>query len=137
MAGDAVNLDLLLLQEDVVADLEHAYGGVQDRTHEVGQVEAIGRGAYEERTAFGKSCDGLAGDIVVGDKSSAVRVALVGGVEQALEYLAHIDLYSHQFLILLEETYPAVEVGRAVVAVDHCDEVAVRGGDHVDHLVRL
>ena len=41
MTGDAVYLDLLFLQQDVVTNLQHADGTIEVAAHEVGQVELI------------------------------------------------------------------------------------------------
>ena len=52
-------------------------------------------------------------------------------------HFVHIDLNAEQFLILLEELYPSVDVRSAVVAVYHSDKIAVGSGDDIDHLVGL
>ena len=41
VSGNAVHLDLLVVEKDVVADLQARHGCVDVGTHEVGEVEAV------------------------------------------------------------------------------------------------
>ena len=41
VAGDAVNADLLLLEQNVVTNLQHTDSTIEVGTHEVGKVELV------------------------------------------------------------------------------------------------
>ena len=56
MTGDAVNLDLLFLEQDVVTNLQHTDGTIEVGAHKVGQVELIAGRANEHRTTLGQTC---------------------------------------------------------------------------------
>lgn len=60
MTGDAVNLDFLVVEEDVVAYLQTCHSCVKICAHEVGKVEAVCNGTHEQRTTFSKTGDRLA-----------------------------------------------------------------------------
>ena len=60
MTGDAVNLDLLFLQQDIVTNLEYADGTIEVCAHKVGQVELVACRADEHRTTLGQTCYRLA-----------------------------------------------------------------------------
>ena len=119
MAGDAVNADLLLLEQDIVTNLQHADSTIEVGTHEVGEVELVVGRANEHRTTLGKTGHRLTRHVIVGHQSTAVSVAFEGFVEELAIEFVHINLDTQQLLILLEQTYPGVDVAGAVVAVNH------------------
>ena len=91
----------------------------------VGFVQEHGKSAVEVR-------DSLARVVVAAQESSAVRRSLEGdGVEQGEQPVA-VNRKSGLVCELAEEVDPAVDIGCAVVAVNHCYRGSRRGCDHVD-----
>ena len=119
VTSDAVYLYVLFLQEDVVAEFQHANGSIEMGPHKVGQTELVASRADKEGTALCQASDRLAGDVVVGNQTAAVGVALKSLVEQAAVELVHVDGYTQQLLVLLEQRHPGVDVAGTVVAVYH------------------
>ena len=60
MTGDAVNLDLLFLEQDVVTNLEYTDGTIKVSTHKIGQVELVAGRANEHWTTLSQTCYRLA-----------------------------------------------------------------------------
>ena len=60
MTGDAIYLNLLFLQQDVVTNLQYADGTIQMGAHKVSQVELVAGRAHEHRTTLGQTCYRLA-----------------------------------------------------------------------------
>ena len=137
MTGDAIHLDFLFLQQDVVTNLQYADGTIQMGAHKVSQVELVAGRTNEHRTTLGQTCYRLARYVVVSHQSTAVGIAFESLVKQFAVELVHIHGHTQQLLILLEQAYPGVDVAGAVVAVYHSHERTIRCGHHVDHLVRL
>ena len=135
MARDAVHTDFLVVEQDVVAYFQHGHGSVEVGAHQVGQAELVRGRAHEQGTPFGQSGDGFAGEVVVGHQAAAVGVAFQRVVVELAVDVVHVDGQSHQFLVFLEEVDPRVEVGGAVVAVDHRHGASVGRGHDVDGLV--
>ena len=135
MARNAVHLHVLLAEQHVVADLQHRDGAVELRAEEVGEREIVVRAADEQRASLGEARHGLAGDVVERHQAAAVDTALEGvRVELAVDVVIRD---AQQSGVLAEQLHPGVQLGRAVVAVHHRDEVPVRGRHDVDHLVGL
>ena len=84
--------------------------------------ELVVSGTDKEGAALAQTRDGLARDIVIADKSTAVGIAFEGVVVEFREHLVHVNGYAEQLLILTEQVNPCVEVGGAVVAVYHSHE---------------
>ena len=101
-------------------------------THEVGKGESCGRGPGKNRTALVEIRDTLAGEIVIGQKPAAVRLAGQGFLKEFGEELAPVHVKAHEMGKFAEEIHPGVDVGGAVVAVNHRDRKSVRRGHHVD-----
>ena len=74
MTRNAVYLDLLLVEQDVVTNLQYGNGTVEVCTHEVGQVELVIGRANHHGAAFLHSRDGFTRDVVVGHHATAVSV---------------------------------------------------------------
>ena len=118
----AVNLHFLVVEENVVAYLQHTNRSVEVSAHEVGKVELVVSRTNEHWTTFSQSSHWLARDIVVGNESAAVGIASKCIVVEFAEHLVHIYRNTKQLLIFLKEIYPCVEVAGTVVTVYHCNE---------------
>ena len=105
--------------------------------HKVGQAELVQGVSHKQGPAFGKTRHGLPGEVVVRYQAAAVCVSREGVVVQLAKDLVHVHGNAQQLLVLLEQVHPGVEVARAVVAVHHGYGQAVRGGNDVNHLIRL
>ena len=137
MAGDAVDFHLLFLEQDVVSDLENAYGGIKLRPHEIGKRKLVEGIAHKQGPSFRQSGHGLAGEVIEGDQAAAVGISGKGVIVKPAEDIIHVDRDSQQLLVLLEQVDPGIEIARAVVAVDHGHGCAVGRSHDVDHLVGL
>ena len=137
MTGDAVNLNLLFLEQNIVTNLQHANGTVEVGTHKVGEVELVAGRAYEHRTTLGQTCYRLTADVVVGHQTAAVGVTFESLVEELTVELVHVNLDTQQLLVLLEQAYPGVDVAGTVITVNHGYQRTVGSGYHINHLVRL
>ena len=110
VTGDAVHLHMLVLEEHVVADLQHGNGCIEVGADEVGEVKLVACCAYEHRTTLLQSSDRLAREVVVCDESAAVGVAFESVIVELREDIAHIYVHAEQVGIFLEQRYPCVEV---------------------------
>ena len=106
MAEKSVNADKLFFRQYIHAELECRHGGKKYRTGEVRKVHFAVRELCEKRSAGFKSGSVLAGIIVVGEQSAAVRRTLKSAVIERIIELRHIDASAHQLNSLFEKTYP-------------------------------
>ena len=119
MSVELVHRDVLLLGQDVQADLEGGQGGQEVGAHEVRQGEGAVGSAGEDGTALVQVRDALAGEVVEAQQAAAVGIALQGQLEQLGEQSALVLGRADGLGKLAEELHPGVDVGGAVVAVDH------------------
>ncbi len=101
VAGDAVNLDFLFVEENVVADFQTCHSRVDVGAHEVCKIEAVADGAHKQRATLLKPCDRLAGEIVVGHESAAICIAGEGVVVESAENLVHVYRHSGEARCIL------------------------------------
>ena len=131
MREQGVDLDALAVQ-DTHAQAESGEGPVDLRPHDVAEREPAPRCPHDERAALGQPGDRLAGEVVVREQPSAVGVPLEGLAEQRAEDGVGLGGVAEDGGEPAEHLRPRTELARAVVAVDHRDEVARRGGDDVE-----
>ena len=101
---------MFVLEEHVVAYLQHSNGCIEVGADEVGEVKLVACCAYEHRTTFLQSCDRLAREVVVCDESAAVGVAFESVIVELREHVAHVYVHTEQVGIFLEQRHPCVEV---------------------------
>ena len=136
VAGQAVDRHVFP-GKDVHAELQGRHRGVELGAQEVGQGKLALGLADDHRAALIEVRDALARHVVVGQNAGAVGLALEALLIELREQLAGGDLRAEQLRGLAEQGDPGIHVVRAVVAVDHGDGLACRGGDHVDLGVEL
>ena len=137
MARDAVELDPLFAQHDVAAHFECAERRVKMGAHEVRKIEFALRRPHKERPSRVHARDVLARDIVVGKQAAAVLIALFGSEVELVVKPPLGDIDAEELGEFAEEIHPAVDVRRAVVAVDHADKVAHGRRHEVDLGIRF
>ena len=136
MAGHAVDLHLLLGQ-NVHAKAHGGDLGIDAAAHKVGQTEAAVRPADYQRAARIQMGDALAGHVVIHQHAAAVGLPLQARLIELGEDLAGGHVAAEQAQSLPQQADPGVDVGGAVVAVDHGHVLARGGGDHVDLSIDL
>ena len=136
MAGQAPDTYLLGIQNPV-AHSQRGKDGVDLAAHEVGKAEAAVLAADQQGTAIVQAGDGLAGNVVVKGHIVAVGIALQALVKELAVQLTAGNLCAHSAEDLAEHAHPCIQLGSAVVAVDHGHGTAAGGGDHVDVPVEL
>ena len=96
----------------------------------------VGR-TYEHWATLSQTGYRLTRDIVVSNQAAAICIALKSVVVELAEYLVHIYRNAEQLLVLLEQSYPCIEVGSTVVAVNHSYRTTVWSCHHINDFVRF
>ena len=137
MGGYPVDTHLLLAEKYVIAHLEHGHRCIKVSAHEIGQTESgVGRAQEQRTAAFLDAGNRFSRIIVVRQQAAAVRITFESVIVKQTEKTVSISTGARQFAELTEKADPCVEIGRAVVAVNHGDGIAVRRRDHVYDAVR-
>ena len=131
MSGYFVNGNLLLVEQDIHAEFQRCHRGVYLRAEQVREVKFAVRGAEVHRSAVLSARDRFAGKEVVHNGIAAVRVAGQRVVIQHVIKRRLCDGVTAQFCEFAEYLHPSVQLGGAVVAVNHRNRSAVRGGHYV------
>ncbi len=105
--------------------------------HEIGEVETVADRAHKERTALVESGHRLAREVIVGNETATIGISGKGIIIKFAVNLVHVNGQSEQFSVLAEQVHPRVKVAGTVVAMYHCNEAAVGGCHHVNHLIGL
>ena len=90
------------------------------------------RCADKERTAFLKMCDMLTGKIAVGQKTTAVLISFQSLIVERGKQLIFVDLRPDCGGELIKKAHPGIEVGGAVIRMNHGDRIACRRRHHID-----
>ena len=123
---------MFFTSQNVKADLERRQRRKKMRAHEIGKRQLRVRCSGKHRTSGIEIRNALPGEIIVAEKSAAVRVTI-----QCLAEQKRIERICVQFCAdgggeLSEQSSPCVNITGAVVAVNHRNRCAVRRCDHID-----
>ena len=132
MAIELVHLYIFLSRQNVQTDFQRGQSGQDVGAHEIGQGEAGVGGTGEDGTAFVQIGDALTGEVIVAQQAAAVRIPFQGLAEEHGEELPLVLRGTDEGSKFTQQVHPGVDVGGAVVAVDHGHRCTGGGGDHVD-----
>ena len=118
--------------QDIQPDGQRGKRGVNVGAHQVCQAEITFRPTQQHGAACIKVGHALAGVIVHGDHTAAVRCPLQRKVEQLGKQLTLVHFCTAEFGVLGQQLHPGVQVAGAVVAVHHGNRVACGGGNHIN-----
>ena len=104
-------------------------------THEVCQSQLAVGTAHKQRASLLEVGDRLAGEVAVGHQSSAIFIALKRLAVQGSKQGVAVCFLTHQLIELFKQTYPGIQIGGTVVAVNHADQMTIRRSYHVNLLV--
>ncbi len=126
-----------LAVEHVHAEREGAEHAVELRAHEVRQRQTAVGGAHDERSALVETRDGLAREVVVGQQSAGVGLAVQRRVEQRRVGGIRGHRGAGGGGERGEHVRPRGQLARTVVAVHHRDRITRRRRDEIELVVHL
>ena len=132
MTQEHIALHLLFILQHLHTVSQRCNGSIQLGTHEVGRGH-LGTGqAYHHGSAHLGLGQMLTGQVVHGNDTAAICLALQGCTEQSAVKLVLIHFCTQHLGCVGNQAHPGIDVGSAVIAVCHGHGLAAGGAAYVD-----